>query len=338
MKLSKKLYILFSTMSISMSSVSAATVFEDAFNKIISTFTNDIVISGLAVLFIYWGLYALFFWGTRFFSKEHGAQRVRVAISVVLSFFVGSFFILSLNTAGDKLGYVAAAWVMIFLLVAFFFVGIYRLYTAFFGKDAETSKAKNTTRITLFVLSLLIFLFIFSLVFTKVAWVVLSDGTGTFSLFDQGSLSGSNSVEGMLEDLEQEAQSQGGLAGGLIGTFASILNSIFGTIFAIAVVALIVFLGIIITRHKTQKTQRQENDPQIAKNTLRDVVKQIAMSLDDINAGFANKLELLKMMKSLKNQKSSNAVDTSSSSGLRADPNDYSGDSEYIRGLQERGE
>lgn len=338
MKLSKKLYILFSSMTMSMTSVSAATVFEDAFTKIISTFTNDIVISGLAVLFIYWGLYALFFWGTRFFSKEHGAQRVRIAISVVLSFFVGSFFILSLNTAGDKLGYVAAAWVMIFLLVAFFFVGIYRLYTAFFGKNAEASKSKNTTRITLFVLSLLIFLFLFSLVFTKVAWVVLSNGTGSFSLFDQGSLSGSNSVEGMLEDLQREAESQGGLAGSLIGTFASILSSIFGTIFAIAVVALIVFLGIIISRHKTQKTSRQENDPQIAKNTLRDAVKNIAMSLDDINAGFANKLELLKMMKSLRNQKSNQSSSSASSSGIRADPNDYTGSSEYIKRMQERSE
>lgn len=288
---------------------------QDGLGTLREIMTNDVVVSGIAVLMIYWGLYAMFFWGTRFFAKAEGGghHRVRVAISVVLSFFVGSFFILSLDSAGDQLGYVAAAWLVLILLIALFFVGVLTLYKQFFGYGAS-QKAKDVTRITLFILTLLIFLFIYSLVFAKVSYVVLSDGQGSFTIFEPGTVSGDVSVEGMLEEIEQEARNEGGVSGSLIGIMASLLSSIFSFIFSIALIALFVFLAMIISRHKLESSnggsKSKNGNP---KNDMRDLIKQIATKLDELNASFNRKLTLAQQMQRLNKQRKNSSSSTSSS-------------------------
>lgn len=323
MNLARNLISLFAMIVLSMQSVFAVEgPIMNALDGIRDVLTNDAVISGLSILFIFWGLYALFFWATRIFAKSQGHQRVRVAMSVVLSFFVGSFFILSLRSAGDKLGYVAAAWIVLFLLIGIFFMGIFWIYKAYFGNDSNLTKAKNWTRITLFVLSLLVFLLLYSLVFTKISYVIITDGTGSFSVFSSGS-GVDASIEDMLGDVERRAQSQGGISGGIIGLMASIISSIFSFVFGIGMIALLIVAGVLITRHfkGTNPKGGVATSKRNPKGDMREIIKHIAIKLDDINASFANKLQYLKLMKQANNKRrNSNSTSSTGIGDGRRDP------------------
>ena len=319
MALARSLVTFLGALFLAFSNSFAASPIRDALDSVREILTNNAVVSGLSILFIYWGLYALFFWATRFFAKSEGGEhhRVRVALSVVLAFFVGSFFILSLQSAGDKLGYVAGAWLVLLLLIGAFFIGIYKIYTLYFGNDGNLSKAKNWTRIGLFILTLLVFLLVYSLVFAKVSYVVITDGSGSLSVFS--STGGDASVEQMLGDVERRAQSEGGISGGLIGIMASILSSIFSFVFGVGIIAGFVVAGLLISRHlkgdsnENGGVKTSKNNP---KGDMREILKHISAKLDDINASFANKLMLLKSMKQLNQNRGKNQ--STSSTGVTA--------------------